>query len=151
QAIDDGRVTRARHQVGPPGPPGSGPAPKPGNSPIGNPPVKLAIDWAAASRALTRPALTAAAIKSSSSSASGLVNKVGSIRTAPTCNRPLTFAVTVPPPAPASTSICPSDSSALSNVSRNLEAFPSRSASIPSLLNTVISSQLGVGDAGDRP
>ena len=60
------------------------------------------------------------------------------MRTETTSRRPLTFAVTVPPPAIPSTSTWPSDSNALSNASRSLPAFPIRSASIPSLLNTVI-------------
>ena len=69
-----------------------------GNPGIGRPPASEASDWAAASRALVRPGLTAAVTRSSSSSASPSASSLGSIRTETTSSRPLTLAVTAPPP-----------------------------------------------------
>src|SRR5262249_14859203 len=132
-------VAGRRHDHEPPasGPAGGGPAPpKPGNIPNGRPPVMPGSDLAAASRALTIPALTAATTRSSSNSPSPPPSRPGAMWTETTSRRPLTLAVTVPPPASPSTSTRPSDSNALSNASRILPAFPIRSASIPSLLNT---------------
>ena len=99
---------------------------------MGKPPASEASDWAAASRALASPALTAAATRSSSSSVSPSATSLGSIRIDTTSSRPLTLAVTAPPPEVPSTWSCPSASVALATDSRSLPAFRINSARFPS-------------------